>query len=995
MTLSVVIPARDAEATLGDALDSLLAQTRGDWCAIVVDDGSTDGTADIVRAYAARDSRIRLLSDGRAAEGVAAARNRGIAAAEGRWLQFLDADDWILPAFVARMLGTLEARGGARIAYCGYRRATPAGTLGAVQWNAALARSAYGILARRCEIAIHSCVLERTLALDAGGFDPGLRTCEDWDFWIRVARTGVVFVPVPEPLAIYRIGKDSLTSGVEALMADARTVIERAFTTDLAGAGPSCSQEMAIGYHALWCAARVAGRGGDGVPLVRPLPDRWGEVAEACRIILLDGLTVGAGEAPESRRGDPAFATRLATLLEAVERASGRTGFARLLAFALEPALGDQVDEKGGLTRQAVAGDLLFVRQDISTLAPIAVPEGIDAIHLEFRHAGRTLSRLDAPVFGALSRREVTALALDVVSLATFARANHLATRLPFWGHFAVELARLGLEIARARRQRRPVPVRTMKDLLRAAARKAIVTWAGPAGSANERQRDRLIDDARAAAAKQGSAPSAPVPTVQASPDRSGPARDRWEALYARPDPWNYASAYEQTKYRRTLDLLPAGAIGTALELACAEGRFTELLAPRVERLIAADISPTALGRARVRCARHGNIDFRRLDLVGDPLPDALDLLVCSEVLCFLPDVEALRGVAARLAAALAPGGRLLAAHALVVTDAPDRTGFDWDEPFGGQKIGETLAAVPGLTLEHSLGTDLYRIDLFRRLHDGETPPAPVVEAAPLGPLPEPAFARNILWGGVVARRADVRARERTDRLPILMYHRVADIGPAGLARWRLPPAAFADQMRWLRRHGYHAVTSADLLDRRATGAAFAGRPVMITFDDAYRDFHDVAWPILQVHDLTAEIFVVTDLVGDAARWDSAYGAPAPLMDWPQIQALAQAGVRFGSHLASHSHIADLTSPQIAAEAARSQAVLARATGRPCLSIAAPFGEADDRFRRIVRHCGYEAAFTTEPGTARLSDDPLYLPRIEVAGDCSLDAFARALRPDG
>src|SRR6185312_14653023 len=67
MTLSVVIPARDAEATLGDALDSLLAQTRGDWCAIVVDDGSTDGTADIVRAYAARDSRIRLLSDGRAA----------------------------------------------------------------------------------------------------------------------------------------------------------------------------------------------------------------------------------------------------------------------------------------------------------------------------------------------------------------------------------------------------------------------------------------------------------------------------------------------------------------------------------------------------------------------------------------------------------------------------------------------------------------------------------------------------------------------------------------------------------------------------------------------------------------------------------------------------------------------------------------------------------------------------------------------------------------
>lgn len=993
MTLSVVIPARNAEATLGDALDSLLRQTRRDWQAIVVDDGSTDGTARVADDFARRDGRVRLLSDGRAAEGVAAARNRGIAVAEGRWLLFLDADDWIAPAFVARMLGALDTHPGARIAYCGYQRATPEGSLGAVQWNAALARRPYAIFARQCEIAIHSCVLERDLANEVGGFDTTLRTCEDWDFWVRVARTGVKFLPVAEPLVVYRMRKDSLTSNVETLMADARTVIERAFAGGPAGDGPSCSKEMAIGYHALWCAARVTGRGGDGASLIRALPDRWGTVPEACRVVILDGLTVGAGGTLPCPADDADFAARLGMLLRAVEGAGGRAGFARLLDFALAPDL----DSATPTDARAVVGDLLLVRQDIGRLAPIAVPEGIDTIHLEFRDGQRTLSRVEAPVFGTLSRREVTALALDVVSLSTFAQANRLVLRPSFWVHAAGHLFRVGLATVRARRRREPIPVRTLKDLVRTAARGAIVAWAGPAGSPNDTRRRALIAAARAAAAT--AMPSIASPTVvaapHASPDRAATARERWEALYARPDPWNYASPYEQTKYRRTLDLMPAGKIGTALELACAEGRFTELLASRVDRLIAADIAQTALDRAQARCARHGNIDYRRLDLVTDPLPGQLDLLVCSEVLYFLPDAAALRRTAEKLAAALAPGGRLLAAHALVIGDAPHRTGFDWDEPFGGDSIGETLAALPGLSLERSLRTELYRIDLFRRPRDGDGASAPVVESVELGPPPEPAFARNILWGGAAARRADVDARERTDRLPILMYHRIADAGPASLARWRVAPAVFVEQMRWLRRHGYRAVTTADLLRHRATGAAFVGRPVMITFDDAYRDFHDTAWPILQANDLTAEVFVVTDLVGATARWDADHGSPAALMDWPQIQALAAAGAAFGSHLASHRHIADLTSAEIATEAARSQEMLARATGQPCLSVAAPFGEADDRFRRLVRDCGYQAAFTTEPGIARLSDDPLHLPRLEIAGDGSLETFARLLRPEG
>ena len=201
MTLSIVIPAHNAGDTIAEALDSLIAQTRGDWTAIVVDDGSSDCTRALVEGFALRDPRIRLLSDGRPRQGVSAARNRGIAAATGRWLAFLDADDWLEPPFVEQMLGKLESVRGARVAYCGCCRVTADGRRGPLWMSSEVARMPFEVFARRCPVPIHGFVLERDLANDVGGFDEGLRTCEDWDFWQRVARTGAAFLPVRGNLA--------------------------------------------------------------------------------------------------------------------------------------------------------------------------------------------------------------------------------------------------------------------------------------------------------------------------------------------------------------------------------------------------------------------------------------------------------------------------------------------------------------------------------------------------------------------------------------------------------------------------------------------------------------------------------------------------------------------------------------------------------------------------------------------------------------------------
>ncbi len=173
-----------------------------------------------------------------------------------------------------------------------------------------------------------------------------------------------------------------------------------------------------------------------------------------------------------------------------------------------------------------------------------------------------------------------------------------------------------------------------------------------------------------------------------------------WEDLFEKPDPWNYESAYEQIKYERTLSLLPDEPIARALELACAEGHFTRQLASRVTTLLAADISQRALDRARERCGHLDNVEFRRLDFFDDPLPGGMDLIVCSEVLYYADDLVKLRRIAEKLRSALAPGGRILTAHAFIITDDPARTGFDWDHAFGA----ETIARVFGETAELCVG---------------------------------------------------------------------------------------------------------------------------------------------------------------------------------------------------------------------------------------------------------------------------------------------------
>jgi peptidoglycan/xylan/chitin deacetylase (PgdA/CDA1 family) len=223
--------------------------------------------------------------------------------------------------------------------------------------------------------------------------------------------------------------------------------------------------------------------------------------------------------------------------------------------------------------------------------------------------------------------------------------------------------------------------------------------------------------------------------------------------------------------------------------------------------------------------------------------------------------------------------------------------------------------------------------------------------------------------------------------LPILMYHSISTEGPAATARYRVNPDAFEAQLRYLRDAGFTTVTLGHWLRAVRLHRPLPARPVVLTFDDGYRDFEANAWPLLQRYGFGALVFLVADLIGDSARWDADLGDPLPLMDWDEIRGLAAQGVEFGAHSASHRPMTGLTPTEIAREAIRSRVVIERGLGRGVDAFAYPYGDTDPVVEHLVGASGFQIGLTCRSGPAGPRDSALALPRIEVGGDDDLASF--------
>jgi hypothetical protein len=194
--IGVVIAAFDMAAWIGTCLSSLLDQTHTDWTAVVVDDGSRDGTAAVVACFG--DPRIRLVRQGN--QGVSAARNRGLSEAGGDAVLFLDADDWLAPDALARMAAALIAHPEAAAAWGRFALMRPAAEPGHPPVRVVRPRlgdaDALSALLVGNRFANGGHVLVRRLAAArAGRFSTRLVFGEDWEYWVRLALVGPL-VPV-------------------------------------------------------------------------------------------------------------------------------------------------------------------------------------------------------------------------------------------------------------------------------------------------------------------------------------------------------------------------------------------------------------------------------------------------------------------------------------------------------------------------------------------------------------------------------------------------------------------------------------------------------------------------------------------------------------------------------------------------------------------------------------------------------------------------------
>ena len=228
--VSVIVAARDASTTLAETLASVRGQTYTDWEVVLVDDASTDGTADLARSVieGARVERHEV------AQGPGAARNHGAAVARGELLAILDADDIWKPRYLESQVAAYDraVAEGRRVAAvcCDADLVGPAGPTGHCWSKRVGAGGAVGLDGMLGENTVFTSVLMPRAVFEVlGGYETDDRIhLEDYDLWLRMLEAGYEIVVNPEVLALYRLAETARSSKVERMATGGMMIMDRA-----------------------------------------------------------------------------------------------------------------------------------------------------------------------------------------------------------------------------------------------------------------------------------------------------------------------------------------------------------------------------------------------------------------------------------------------------------------------------------------------------------------------------------------------------------------------------------------------------------------------------------------------------------------------------------------------------------------------------------------------------------------------------------------------
>ncbi|MEO3782767.1 polysaccharide deacetylase family protein [Actinocorallia sp. B10E7] len=216
--------------------------------------------------------------------------------------------------------------------------------------------------------------------------------------------------------------------------------------------------------------------------------------------------------------------------------------------------------------------------------------------------------------------------------------------------------------------------------------------------------------------------------------------------------------------------------------------------------------------------------------------------------------------------------------------------------------------------------------------------------------------------------------------VPILMYHSVRDDPPPDTAALSVRPGAFADQMALLKEKGFTPV-------RLSEPAEDVPKPICITFDDGYADFHSEALPVLTSFGYPATVFVTTGWLDDAGP--DAAGRPLDAMlRWGHVREAADEGVEIGAHSHSHPQLDQLGDGPLRDELTRSRLLLEDRLQRPVTTMAYPYGYSSARVRRAVARAGYDTAYVVANEVSSHRSG-YAVPRLTIQRSTSLASFER------
>jgi peptidoglycan/xylan/chitin deacetylase (PgdA/CDA1 family) len=228
-------------------------------------------------------------------------------------------------------------------------------------------------------------------------------------------------------------------------------------------------------------------------------------------------------------------------------------------------------------------------------------------------------------------------------------------------------------------------------------------------------------------------------------------------------------------------------------------------------------------------------------------------------------------------------------------------------------------------------------------------------------------------------------------RVPILMYHEIAPPSETS-SHLAVSPDAFSAQLAHLAAWAYQTVTAAELANVVACGDGdLPDRPVVLTFDDGYADFHSRVMPLLDQYGFTATLFMTTGWVRDAEGVPDRE-PPGTMLSWAQIEEAVSIGVEVAAHSHMHPQLDQLSPTLMRNDLATGKATLEDRLGIPVDGLAYPFGYSDARVRLVARELGHRYSCAVANTMMDGESDLLALPRLTVRRSTGMPVFQQLVR---